>query len=132
MQVIQEYSTPYYKHILSLPPSSVRKMWKKNEIVLIDVRTPQEYEDHHIPGSILVPLDYLEALAKFLPKDKDVAVICEHGNRAMYATYGMPHIWKKRAIHMQYGMVGWMSMGYETEYGMDENGRKWEEWLDKL
>lgn len=50
----------------------------------------------------------------------------------MFATYGIPHIWKRRAIHMQYGIVGWIAMGYEAESGMDENGLKWEEWLEKV
>ncbi|EZQ07009.1 rhodanese [Candidatus Acidianus copahuensis] len=130
MQVIEQYVSPYYKHILSLPPSSVRKLWKSNKITLIDVRTPQEYEDHHIPGSILIPLDYLETLVEYIPKG-DIAVICEHGNRAMYATYGMPHIYKGRAIHMMYGMMGWMAMGYETQSGMDKNGIIWQELLEK-
>ncbi|MFP3218306.1 rhodanese-like domain-containing protein [Acidianus sp.] len=131
MQVVEQYTTPYYKHILSLPPSSVRKLWKQNKITLIDVRTPEEYEDHHIPGAILIPLDYLEVLSKFLP-DNDVAVICEHGNRALYATYGMPHIYKKKAIHMQYGMAGWIAMGYEVESEMNENGKKWMKLLDSI
>ncbi len=130
MQVIEEYSSPFYKHIVDLPASVVRKLWKKGEVLILDVRTPQEYEDHHIPGAILVPLDYLEVLAKYLP-EKDVAVVCEHGNRARFATYGMPHVYRKKAIYMPGGMMAWMGMGYEVESGMDENGLKWQEWLDK-
>ncbi|AOL17251.1 rhodanese [Sulfolobus sp. A20] len=131
MQVVEQYASPFYKNIIDLPPSMVRKLWKKNQVIILDVRTPEEYEDHHIPGALLVPLDYLEILAKYIPQHKDVAVFCEHGNRARYATYGMPHIYKRRAYYVIGGMALWMAMGYEVERGMDENGIKWQEWLEK-
>ncbi|AWR93506.1 rhodanese-like domain-containing protein [Acidianus brierleyi] len=130
MQVIENYSSPYFRHIIDLPASIVRKLWKKNQITLVDVRTPEEYEDHHIPGALLIPLDYLEILSKYI-QDKEIAVVCEHGNRSRYATYGMPHLYKKKTINMLGGMMSWISMGYEIESGIDENGIKWQEWLDK-
>ncbi|MCH1772254.1 MULTISPECIES: rhodanese-like domain-containing protein [Metallosphaera] len=130
MQIIEQYSTPFYKNIIDMPPSMVRKLWKRNNILLLDIRTPQEYVEHHIPGSLLIPMDYLEVLQEYF-SDKEVAVVCEHGNRARYATYGMPHLYKKKAIYMIGGIVGWMSMGYEVVSGMDENGTKWEQWLDE-
>jgi phage shock protein E len=34
-----------------------RNMKEDKSIVLVDVRTPQEYAELHIPGSILIPLD---------------------------------------------------------------------------
>jgi rhodanese-related sulfurtransferase len=35
----------------------------------------------------------------------------------------MPDLWKgKKVYYMIGGMAGWMSMGYEVESGMDENG----------
>ena len=130
MQIIEQYSTPFYKNIIDMPPSMVRKLWKRNNILLLDIRTPQEYVEHHIPGSLLIPMDYLEVLQEYF-SDKEVAVVCEHGNRARYATYWMPHLYKKKAIYMIGGIVGWMSMGYEVVSGMDENGTKWEQWLDE-
>ncbi|QXJ28084.1 rhodanese-like domain-containing protein [Saccharolobus shibatae] len=129
-QVIESYSSPFYKNIIDLPPSMVRKLWKNGKIMILDIRTPQEYEDHHIPGAILAPLDYLEHLTELF-EDKEVAVVCEHGNRASYATYGMPHLYKKRAYYMIGGMALWMSLGYEVESGMDENGLLWQKILEK-
>ncbi|AWR98763.1 rhodanese-like domain-containing protein [Metallosphaera hakonensis] len=130
MQIIEQYSTPFYKNIIDMPPSVVRKLWKNKQILVLDIRTPQEYVEHHIPGSLLIPMDYLEVLQEYF-SDKEVAVVCEHGNRARYATYGMPHLYKRKAVYMIGGIVGWMSMGYEVESGMDENGVKWEQWLDE-
>ncbi|BFH73687.1 rhodanese-like domain-containing protein [Sulfurisphaera javensis] len=132
MEVIEQYTSPFYPHIIDVFPSVVRKLWKKNQVLLLDIRTPMEYEDHHIPGAILVPLDYLDVLIQKIPH-KEIAVICEHGNRARYATYGMPDLWKgKKVYYMIGGMAGWMSMGYEVTTGIDENGKLWEKWIEEL
>jgi Rhodanese-related sulfurtransferase len=107
-------------------------MWKKNKVLILDIRTPMEYEDHHIPGALLVPMDYLDVLLHKIPH-KEIAVFCEHGNRARYATYGMPDLWKGRKVYYVIGgMAGWMGMGYEVESGIDENGVKWQKWLEEL
>jgi 3-mercaptopyruvate sulfurtransferase SseA len=45
----------------------------------------------------------------------------------------MPDLWKgKKVYYMIGGMAGWMSMGYEVESGMDENGVLWQKWLEEL
>ena len=99
--------------------------------LILDIRTPYEYEDHHIPGTLLVPLDYLPYLIHRV-QDREVVVVCEHGNRAYHATYGMPDLWKgKRAYYLVGGMAYWMGMGYEVESGIDENGLLWQKWLEK-
>lgn len=54
--------------------------------VLLDVRTPQEYGEGHIPGSVNVPLQSLGREGK-LPAEKDTAlfVYCCSGARSRQA-----------------------------------------------
>ena len=54
--------------------------------VLVDVRTPQEYREGRIPGSVNAPLSSL-ASAKDLPAGKDVPlfVYCHSGARSRQA-----------------------------------------------
>lgn len=54
--------------------------------VLLDVRTPQEYREGHIPGSVNVPLPSLGREGK-LPGGKDTAlfVYCRSGARSRQA-----------------------------------------------
>ena len=40
--------------------------------LLVDVRQPEEYEEAHIPGAKLMPLDDLEINLTELPTDKDI------------------------------------------------------------
>lgn len=54
--------------------------------VLLDVRTPQEYREGHIPGSVNVPLQSLSA-GKAVPAGKNTPlfVYCHSGARSRQA-----------------------------------------------
>ena len=50
---------------------------------LLDVRTPQEYKNGHIPGSINVPLQSIDDVIKVVgDKNAPVFVHCLSGNRS--------------------------------------------------
>lgn len=56
--------------------------------VLVDVRTPQEYKEGHIPESKNVPLQSLADHAyKVLKKDDVLFVYCRSGSRSKQATH---------------------------------------------
>jgi phage shock protein E len=62
----------------------------KKKAVLVDVRTPLEWRQGNIEGSISLPIDSLKnmdakALAKILPKDKILYTFCVVGMRAKSA-----------------------------------------------
>jgi NADPH-dependent 2,4-dienoyl-CoA reductase/sulfur reductase-like enzyme/rhodanese-related sulfurtransferase len=54
--------------------------------LLLDVRTPQEYAGGHIPGSVNVPVDELRSRLSELPRDRELAVYCQVGQRGYLAT----------------------------------------------
>ncbi len=51
----------------------LEKLELEEKAVLLDVRTPQEYQSGHIPGSKNIPLDRLQKASGVI-KDKDTAV----------------------------------------------------------
>ena len=54
--------------------------------VLLDVRTPQEYSEGHIPGSINVPLQTLDKVRSVVEnKDTELFVYCYSGGRSRQA-----------------------------------------------
>ena len=57
-----------------------------DEIVL-DVRTPEEYAEAHIPGAINVPNEEIgeEPIAELPDKDQIILVYCRSGNRSKEA-----------------------------------------------
>ena len=76
----------------SITVDEFREMMKTDSnLVILDVRTPQELEDKslgHIEGVINIPVQVLESRIDELAdyKDKDIAVICKSGHRSSIAT----------------------------------------------
>ena len=60
---------------------------RQDDAVLLDVRTPQEYQEGHIPESKNVPLQQLDNIAS-VAKNKDIPlfVYCYSGSRSRQAT----------------------------------------------
>ncbi|MCH4816074.1 MAG: rhodanese-like domain-containing protein [Saccharolobus sp.] len=132
MMLITERRSPFYPNIQNVPPSVIRKLVKNKEIQLIDIRQPWEYEDHHIPGSILLPLDYFEDLFQLMLNKSSIGIICEHANRSTWLVYTKPSLFKEvKVYNMLGGIELWMMMGYEVEKGMDDNGTLWYKLLTK-
>ena len=55
--------------------------------VLLDVRTPEEYRDGHIPGSCNVPLQAIDEIESIVEDmETPLFVYCRSGNRSGRAT----------------------------------------------
>ena len=53
---------------------------------LVDVRTPAEFRERHLPGALNVPLQALERrLSELGPKDAPLVLYCRSGNRSALA-----------------------------------------------
>lgn len=62
-----------------------RLLDKDPEIILLDVRQPEEYEKGHIPGALLIPLpELLDKLAE-LNTEKKIITYCRLGRRSLAA-----------------------------------------------
>jgi rhodanese-related sulfurtransferase len=75
-------------------------------IILLDVRTPEEYQEKHIPNSILIPLNVLsqEAVSKLPDKNAEIIAYCRSGNRSASAVkiltnLGYTHIYDLGGIN---------------------------------
>jgi len=66
---------------------------EKGNAVLLDVRTPQEYREGHIPGSKNVPLQTLDKVRSVVEnKDAELFVYCYSGARSRQATAMLQHM----------------------------------------
>lgn len=57
----------------------------ENGAVLVDVRTPEEFEQGTIEGFINLPLNEIRQRANELPKDKEIILSCQSGQRSYVA-----------------------------------------------
>ncbi len=58
---------------------------KKDDLTIIDVRKPGEFEAEHVIGAKNIPLDYLNDYLAEIPKKGDVYLYCAGGYRSMIA-----------------------------------------------
>jgi rhodanese-related sulfurtransferase len=92
-----------------------RNLEEDSSIILIDVRTPQEYAEMHIPGSVLIPLDSIkgEAENKLANKEDTIYVYCRSGNRSASAAKILVELGYAKV----YNIGGITTWPYETEKG---------------
>ncbi len=79
-----------------------------SSIVLVDVRTQAEYNEEHISGAILLPLDSIESEAENIISDKNATYIiyCRSGNRSNQASQILVEMGYKNIYDMG-GIIYW-------------------------
>lgn len=81
----------------------------QNEAVIIDVRTPMEYNEGHIKNSKLIDIsdrDFENQLEK-LDKSKTYYVYCRSGGRSSSASQIMIEKGFTKVYNLQGGMIAW-------------------------
>lgn len=85
--------------------AGARELYENNEsVILLDVRNQDEYDMHHIEGSILIPYTELESRLSELPnKDAIIIVFCRAGRRSAIAAsilvdYGYRNVYDMQEI----------------------------------
>lgn len=53
-----------------------KRIRRKDNLVVLDVRPIEEYEAGHLPGAVSIPLDELRKRVKELPKSKQIVAYC--------------------------------------------------------
>ncbi len=98
---IESVSPTAFSKIIDADPSIVR----------LDVRTPAEYAEGHIAGSLNVDVtspDFMQRVQQQVPKGKTIALYCRSGRRSKMAAAQLLKQGYK-IIELESGILGWMS-----------------------
>lgn len=92
---------------------------RRPDVRLLDVRTPGEYENAHIPGAYSVPLDTLgehgaEIRANVL---EPVVLVCQSGQRARKADEALRTAGMANVHVLDGGLNGWIAVGQHVVRG---------------
>jgi rhodanese-related sulfurtransferase len=79
-------------------------------VTVIDVRNPDEYEEKHLAGAVLIPLGELEDRLDEVPRDTHLYVICAAGARSLRAAEALVDAGYD-AVSVAGGTNGWASSG---------------------
>ncbi len=94
------------------PASEVHPRWTQNGLVVLDVRTAEEYAAGHIPGSRHIPLGHLPGRLDEVPIDQPVLVHCAGGTRSPIAASLLLRRVTAPILEMQDGFDAWCRAGY--------------------
>lgn len=96
--------------------NDVIEMVRSNQdIIMVDVRTPEEYREKRIPGSILLPDYEIRGRAAEVIPDKEakIVVYCRSGRRSAQAA----RVLKDMGYSNVYDLGGIIDWPYETISG---------------
>jgi rhodanese-related sulfurtransferase len=75
----------------------------REDIIILDVREIEEYEKYHLSNSILIPVGEIYYRINELDVNKDIYIICEHGNRSTQAALILYDLGFKRVFNVMGG-----------------------------
>ena len=84
---------------------------------VLDVRTVEEWNEAHLTGATLIPLDQLERRLDEVPRDREIVVMCRSGNRSATGRDILLKAGFSKVTSMAGGIRDWMAAGYPTVSG---------------
>jgi rhodanese-related sulfurtransferase len=95
----------------NLDNQSWRAGYEENaDAQILDVRTPDEFEEGYIPNAKLLnvqdPMNFTEGIEK-LDKDKEYYVYCRSGKRSQMACQVMENMGFKAVNNLATGIIEW-------------------------
>ncbi len=103
---------------------SVEELYKLsqsgNDIYLLDVRTPQEFENERLAfADANIPYDQLQKQKDKLPPDTTTTMylFCRSGRRSAIAAGILPKLGYHNVINVEGGIIAWKRAGYQTVSG---------------
>jgi len=81
-------------------------------LVILDVRTLEEYNEGHIENAVLIPVSELESRLDELDSEKDTLVYCRSGGRSATASQILVDNGFVSVYNVLEGIIGWTNEGY--------------------
>lgn len=90
---------------------------RDNTIMIIDIRTPEEFSRGHLEGAININYnapDFNDTLKK-LDKNNTYLIYCRTGNRSGILIAGLRKYGFKNVLHLHRGIIEWKNTGLPFE-----------------
>lgn len=90
-----------------MPAALKERLAAGDELVLLDVREPEELAICALPGVVHIPLGELSVRANELDPDAEIVCICHHGVRSASAAVGLYRLGYESIWNLIGGMDRW-------------------------
>jgi len=94
---------------------------RRNDLILLDVRERDAFEEGHVPGARLLPRGQLELRVnqELTDPTKRILVYCEFGRISTLATATLRQMGFRGAVALDGGMKAWREAGYPLTSGKE-------------
>ena len=92
----------------------------KPDLALLDVRTPVEFAEVHVPQAKNIPLDELEAVGLPYPNDQPVYLLCRSGQRAQKAAEKLAKAGFTQPVVVTGGTLAWIDANLPVTRGQSK------------
>jgi rhodanese-related sulfurtransferase len=99
---------------VAISPAQADEKLKQGAFFL-DVRDQEEWDQFHIAGSTLIPLDQLQNRLNELPKNEEIVVICLSGHRSQSGVTILQQAGFKDVYYLTGGLQAWNGAGYPIQ-----------------
>lgn len=93
---------------------TVASIMDRGDVYLVDVREQWEYDEGHIPGITLIPMNEVPGRLDEIPRDKTVVLTCRSGNRSGQTSEYLRQSGFDNVHNMVGGILAWDAEGYEV------------------
>ena len=107
------FAAPGYKNVAST--EAKRLLDQKRNFFLLDVRTPQEFSQAKLKGSVLIPINEIERRVNEVPKNRPILVLCAVGSRSNLVAGFLANKGYGEVYNLTDGLVGWYRNGYPLD-----------------
>ena len=94
---------------------TVAEIMDSEDVFVIDVREQWEYDEGHLPGITLIPMNEVTSRLGEIPTDKEVIVTCRSGNRSGQVTDFLREQGYENVHNMEGGILAWEAAGLPVE-----------------
>jgi adenylyltransferase/sulfurtransferase len=92
---------------LSLTPRELAELREKEDVFLLDVREPHEWEIVHLNGASLIPMGEIPDRISEIPQQGNVVVYCKVGGRSAEVLRFLHEVGLKHTKHLAGGIEGY-------------------------
>ena len=101
--------------IKTIDPLTLKRRLDEGDVVLVDIREPDEYAREHIAGARLVPLSGFDASAFGGERNRTIVFQCKSGNRTASNASRLVAAPCREAYALAGGLDAWKAAGLPTE-----------------
>jgi len=98
------------------PTDAAAKAKSSNDVVIVDVREKEEFDENHIPDAVHLSRGMLELEIEEKFPDRDTTIICHcgGGGRSALAAESLQKMGYKNVRSMACGLKAWKTAGLPT------------------